>query len=128
MDSIISQLTFNSDNLIPVITQDHKNGEVLMLAWMNREALGETLRTKRMCYWSRSRQKLWRKGESSGQFQELKELMIDCDNDAILAKVEQTGVACHTGRRSCFFRSVTQGETVINQEILISEDELYKNK
>lgn len=126
MNSFITQLTFNSDGLIPVIAQDHQNGDVLMMAWMNKDALEETLRTQRMCYWSRSRQQLWRKGETSGQAQTLKELMIDCDSDALLAKVEQTGVACHTGRRSCFYKSVTRTGVTINQEVITSADELYK--
>ena len=93
---------------------------------MNRVAVEETLRTGRVCYWSRSRQSLWRKGESSGQVQILKELCVDCDSDAILAKVEQTGVACHTGRRSCFFRTVKGEQMVVNQDVLIPESELYK--
>jgi phosphoribosyl-AMP cyclohydrolase len=126
MNPIISQLVFNSDGLIPVIAQDYLSGEVLMLAWMNREALEETLQTRQLCYWSRSRKKLWRKGESSGQVQQLKELIIDCDSDAILAKITQTGVACHTGRRSCFFKTEKEGELVINQEVIIPEKELYK--
>jgi phosphoribosyl-AMP cyclohydrolase len=124
--SIISELTFNRDGLIPVIAQDHISGEVLMLAWMNKEALEETLRTHRVCYWSRSRQQLWRKGETSGQIQQLKEMIIDCDNDTLLAKIEQTGVACHTGRRSCFYKTIENGNIRINQEIIIPEESLYK--
>ena len=126
MNEILSELSFNGDGLIPVIAQDYQSGEVLMLAWMNRDAVEETLRTGRVCYWSRSRQSLWRKGESSGQVQILKELCVDCDSDAILAKVEQTGVACHTGRRSCFFRTVKGEQMVVNQDVLIPESELYK--
>lgn len=97
-------LALNADGLVPAVAQQHDNGEVLMLAWMNREALAETLATGRVCYWSRSRGRLWRKGETSGQVQALKELRIDCDGDTLLLLVDQTGVACHTGRRSCFYR------------------------
>ncbi len=99
-------LVFDQAGLVPAIAQQHDSGEVLMLAWMNREALMETLATGRVCYWSRSRQRLWRKGETSGQVQHLVELRIDCDGDAILLRVAQTGVACHTGRRSCFYRAL----------------------
>jgi phosphoribosyl-AMP cyclohydrolase len=126
MTNIISQLTFNSDGLIPVIAQDIASGEVLMLAWMNKEAVEETLRTGRVCYWSRSRQQLWRKGETSGQVQHLKELILDCDSDSLLAKIEQTGVACHTGRRSCFYKTIEGDAIMINQDVMIAADELYK--
>ena len=101
-------LVFDQAGLVPAIAQQHDSGEVLTLAWMNREALMETLATGRVCYWSRSRQKLWRKGETSGQVQRLVELRIDCDGDAVLLRVAQTGVACHTGRRSCFYRALKQ--------------------
>ena len=105
-------LRFDADGLVAAIAQQHDTGEVLMLAWMNRDALLETLRTGRACYWSRSRQTLWRKGETSGQVQRLVELRIDCDGDAVLLLVDQTGVACHTGRRSCFFRAALEGAWV----------------
>ena len=98
------QLKKGPDSLVPVIVQDHANGQVLMLAYMNREAYEQTLSTGRMTYYSRSRQELWMKGETSGHFQYVKELRIDCDNDTILAVVEQVGAACHTGNRSCFYR------------------------
>lgn len=119
-------LTFNEDGLIPVIAQQFDTGEILMMAWMNEAALAETLATKRVCYWSRSRQKLWRKGESSGQTQEVKEILLDCDGDTLLVKVDQKGVACHTGRRNCFFNTITDGTIVINQDVQISPDTLYK--
>ena len=96
----------NSDGMVPVIVQDHVSGEVLMLAYMNREAYESTLRTGRMTYWSRSRDELWIKGETSGHYQYVRELRIDCDNDTVLAKVEQIGAACHTGNRSCFYRII----------------------
>jgi phosphoribosyl-AMP cyclohydrolase len=100
-------LKFNSDGLIPAIAQEAASGEVLMLAWMNRESLEKTLATGRVHYYSRSRKKLWLKGETSGHFQEVKEIFYDCDADALLLKIEQTGPACHTGERSCFFRKIT---------------------
>ena len=96
-----------------------------MLAWMNREAVAETLRTGRVCYWSRSRGRLWRKGETSGQIQLLVELRLDCDGDALLLRVDQTGVACHTGRRSCFFRAVRDGRLETVAEVLIDPATLY---
>ncbi len=105
--AVIETVKFNSDGLVPAIAQQHDSGEVLMLAWMNRDALAETLRLGRVCYWSRSRGALWRKGERSGQVQCLIELRVDCDGDTILLRVDQTGVACHTGRRSCFYRAVS---------------------
>lgn len=101
--------------LVPAIAQQHDSGEVLMMAWMNRESLAETLATGQVCYWSRSRDRLWRKGESSGQVQKLIELRIDCDGDTLLLLVDQTGVACHTGRRNCFYRKAA-GEDL--EEIL----------
>jgi phosphoribosyl-AMP cyclohydrolase len=109
MSRLFDELAFNEAGLIPAIAQDEKTGEVLMMAWMNRDAIEETLATGQVCYYSRSRQKLWRKGETSGQVQKLAALRIDCDGDAILLLVAQTGVACHTGRRSCFFRAVRDG-------------------
>lgn len=123
---ILPKLTFNSDGLIPAIAQQHDSGEVLMLAWMNEEAIRETLSTGHVCYWSRSRQKLWRKGESSGQVQMLKEMRLDCDGDALLLLVDQTGPACHTGRQSCFFYAVQGDNLSIISAPLISPAELYK--
>jgi phosphoribosyl-AMP cyclohydrolase len=109
MTDLLSTVSFDADGLVPAITQQHDTGEVLMLAWMNRDALAETLATGRACYFSRSRAKLWRKGESSGQVQHVVEVRIDCDGDAVLLLVRQEGVACHTGRRSCFFRAAQDG-------------------
>ncbi len=105
-DSLAAAVIFDAAGLVPAIAQQHDTGEVLMVAWMNREALAETLATGRVCYWSRSRGALWRKGETSGQVQRLVELRLDCDGDTLLLRVAQTGVACHTGRRSCFFRAL----------------------
>jgi phosphoribosyl-AMP cyclohydrolase len=109
-------VTFDAAGLVPAIAQQHDSGETLMLAWMNRAALAETLATGWVCYWSRSRRALWRKGERSGQVQHLVELRVDCDGDTLLLRVEQTGVACHTGRRSCFYRAL--GEDGGLEEIL----------
>jgi len=125
--SLIENLKFDSNGLIPVIAQDHKTGDVLMVAWMNKVAFLETVQSSKMCYFSRSRNKLWRKGESSGQAQKLIEMLLDCDGDTLLAKVEQTGVACHTGRRSCFYKTINGSEIKINQEVVIPPGELYKN-
>ena len=110
--SVLQAVRFDAAGLVPVIAQQHDSGEVLMLAWMNRAALAETLATGRVCYFSRSRGALWRKGETSGQAQHLKELRLDCDGDTLLLLVEQTGVACHTGRRSCFYRAARDGTLV----------------
>lgn len=103
-------LTYNEAGLLPAIAQDHGTGEVLMLAWMNAEAVVRTIETGRVTYWSRSRQAFWVKGETSGHVQELVEFRVDCDCDAILVRVRQTGPACHTGERSCFFTKVEAGE------------------
>jgi phosphoribosyl-ATP pyrophosphohydrolase/phosphoribosyl-AMP cyclohydrolase len=103
-------LKLNSDGMIPVVTQDYENNEVLMVAYMNQEALEKTLETGMMTYWSRSRNELWTKGLTSGHIQYVKELKIDCDNDTILAKVEQVGAACHTGNRTCFYRDLAVEE------------------
>ena len=105
-------LRFDENGLIPAIAQDVMSGEVLMLAWMNAQSLAQTLETGRVTYWSRSRQALWKKGETSGHIQELVELRLDCDRDCLLLLVRQTGPACHTNRRSCFFTAVREGEEV----------------
>jgi phosphoribosyl-AMP cyclohydrolase len=105
-DDMIARIAFNGEGLVPAIAQQYDTGEVLMMAWMNRESLAETLSTKRVCYWSRSRQRLWRKGETSGNTQQLIEARLDCDGDTILLLVDQLGPACHTGERTCFFASL----------------------
>jgi phosphoribosyl-AMP cyclohydrolase len=113
--------------LLPAIAQDARTGEVLMLAWMNREAFDETLATGRAVYYSRSRQRLWRKGEESGHMQKLIDIRVDCDADAILLRVEQLGAACHEGYSSCFFRSVAQdGSTAVVLERLVDPAAVYK--
>lgn len=124
-EKIVSELAFDDDGLIPAIAQQADTGEVLMMAWMNADAVRETLVTGRVCYWSRSRGALWRKGETSGQIQELREFRWDCDSDTVLLQVEQTGVACHTGRRSCFFKAVRDGEVTVIAEVEKDPGDLY---
>jgi len=116
---IIKEIQFNNAGLVPAIAQQYDSGEVLMMAWMNAESVIETLTSNKVCYFSRSRNKLWRKGESSGQIQSLKEMCIDCDGDTLLIKVDQTGVACHTGRRSCFYNSIDGNNVAINQDAVV---------
>src|ERR1700712_5816313 len=105
-DAVLAAICFDANGLVPAIAQQHDTGEVLMMAWMNAESIAETLATGQVCYWSRSRKQLWRKGETSGQRQRLVDMRIDCDGDTLLLMVDQTGVACHTGRHNCFFRAV----------------------
>ncbi len=126
MNDLLGRIAFNEDGLIPAIAQAHDTKEVLMMAWMNRAAVEETLATGQVCYYSRSRKKLWRKGESSGQVQKLVELRLDCDDDALLLIVEQTGVACHTGRRSCFYLAMRGGAWAEIAAPLVNPAELYK--
>lgn len=121
----LAAIKFNADGLVPAIAQQHDSGEVLMMAWMNREAVEETLRTGRVCYFSRSRGKLWRKGETSGQQQALKQFLIDCDGDTVLLKVDQAGVACHTGRRTCFFTAVGDSGLDEVEPVRIAPEQLY---
>ncbi|CCQ74259.1 phosphoribosyl-AMP cyclohydrolase [Magnetospira sp. QH-2] len=121
----LENLKYNADGLIPAIAQQHDTGEVLMMAWMNKDSIEETLRTGQVCYWSRSRSQYWRKGESSGQVQKLKDLRWDCDGDTLLLQVDQLGVACHTGRRNCFFLAWRDGETKSIAEPEISPEDLY---
>lgn len=123
----LDNLAYNSDSLIPAIAQQYDTLEVLMMAWMNRASLEETLNTGRVCYWSRSRQAFWRKGESSGQVQLLKELRYDCDADTVLLLVDQTGPACHTGRRSCFYHKLQDNQVIIDRDVLIDPATLYRS-
>lgn len=117
LSSVMKSLAFDANGLIPVIAQDHSSREVLMMAWMNRDAMERTLSSGNMTYWSRSRSKLWRKGESSGHHQRLKRMRIDCDGDALLCDVEQLGAACHTERPTCFYLQVdTDSDTVLITE------------
>lgn len=121
----LAAIKFDADGLVAAIAQQHDTGEVLMLAWMNRDAVAETLRSGQACYYSRSRRALWRKGETSGQTQRLVEFLIDCDGDTVLLKVDQLGVACHTGHRDCFFRAVREEGLVEIAPVLIAPEKLY---
>lgn len=125
--SWLDEVNFDKDGLIPVIAQDYKTGKVLMFAWMNREALQLTDDTKKAVYWSRSRGKLWRKGEESGHTQTVHSIRIDCDEDVILLGVEQAGgIACHTGRHNCFFKKLENGNWLIDQPIIKNSEDIYK--
>jgi phosphoribosyl-AMP cyclohydrolase len=125
IERALAEIKFDADGLVPAIAQQHDTGEILMVAWMNREAVRMTLAEGRACYWSRSRQALWRKGETSNQVQILKEFRLDCDGDTVLLLVEQAGVACHTGRRSCFFRAWRDGDWVEIAQPLVAPEKLY---
>ena len=122
---LLHDIRFDAAGLVPAVAQQHDTGEILMVAWMNRDAVEETLATGRAVYWSRSRNALWRKGETSGQAQRVISVRLDCDGDVLLLRVEQTGVACHTGRRSCFFREARDGEWVIISHPEVDPEALY---
>jgi phosphoribosyl-AMP cyclohydrolase len=122
----LDEIKWDADGLVPAIAQDAESGKVLMLAWMNREALRLTLQEGRAIYWSRSRQKLWRKGEESGHVQQLKDIRLDCDADVLLLAVEQVGgIACHTGRESCFYRRYEDGQWRSVEPVLKDPNEIY---
>jgi phosphoribosyl-AMP cyclohydrolase len=122
---LLAEIAFDRDGLVAAVAQQHDTGEVLMLAWMNRLAVERTLASGEVHYWSRSRMKLWRKGETSGQTQRLVELRVDCDGDTLLLLVDQKGVACHTGRRNCFFRAVRDGRLETIAEVIVDPKTLY---
>ena len=125
--SFLDEVPWNESGLIAVVTQDHKSGRVLTVAWMNRTALQQTVETNEAVYWSRSRKKLWRKGEESGHVQRVLEVRLDCDADAVLLRVEQAGgIACHTGRESCFFRKLEDGRWVTVDPVLKDPALIYK--
>ena len=125
--NFLDEVPWNGEGLIAAVAQDAKSGRVLTVAWMNRDALQETVEQKRAVYWSRSRNKLWRKGEESGNVQKVVEVRLDCDADAVLLKVEQAGgIACHTGRESCFFRKLENGKWVTVDPVLKDPSLLYK--
>lgn len=128
--NVYDKIKFNSDGLVPAIIQDHANGRVLMMAWMNRASLETTIATGKTHFWSRSRQKFWMKGESSGHTQTVKDIAFDCDGDTLLIQVEQVGAACHEGYRSCFFRSIKEGGAadVITEKQLQTPGEIYGKK
>jgi phosphoribosyl-AMP cyclohydrolase len=125
IERVLAEIKFGANGLVPAIAQQHDTGEILMMAWMNRDAVRASLAEGRACYWSRSRGRLWRKGETSGQIQLLREMRLDCDGDAVLLLVDQEGVACHTGRRSCFFRAWREGVWTVIAEPSISPEALY---
>ncbi|MCB1986166.1 MAG: phosphoribosyl-AMP cyclohydrolase [Burkholderiales bacterium] len=123
----LSEINWSDDGLIPVIAQEAESGKVLMVAWMNREALELTVKNGEAIYWSRSRKKLWHKGEESGHIQKVKDIRLDCDGDVLLLHVEQTGgIACHTGRHNCFFRKLENDKWIITTPILKNPDAIYK--
>jgi len=125
-DDWLDAIRWNADGLVPAIAQEHASGKVLTLAWMNRAALAATVTEGRAVYWSRSKQKLWRKGEESGHVQRVKDIRLDCDNDAVLLLVEQKdGIACHTGRASCFYQQLQRDRWVAVEPIVKSEQEIY---
>ncbi len=122
----LDAIRWDDNGLIPAIAQDAESGDILMMAWMNRESLALTAQEQQAVYWSRSRQQLWRKGESSGHFQQVREIRLDCDEDVILLKVEQLGgIACHTGRRSCFYQHLENGRWVTADPVLKDPKQIY---
>ncbi|HMK14557.1 MAG TPA: phosphoribosyl-AMP cyclohydrolase [Burkholderiales bacterium] len=125
-DSWLNKVNWTQDGLVPVVVQEADGGKVLMFAWMNREALMRTVNGGEAVYWSRSRKKLWRKGEDSGHVQKVKEIRLDCDQDVLLLEVEQTGgIACHTGRHSCFFQKLQSGKWVVTDPVIKESKEIY---
>ena len=127
IDTMMAAIQFDAQGLVPAIAQQHDTGEVLMMAWMDRDAVAETMRTGRVCYWSRSRKGPWRKGDTSGHIQALVDFRVDCDGDTLLVLVDQTGVACHTGRHNCFFRAVRKGALEEIAPVMIDMDKLGKD-
>ena len=126
MTDFLDDITWNEDGLLPAVAQDAITGRILMVAWMNREALSLTAKEQRAVYWSRSRKKLWRKGEESGHVQHVKEIRLDCDSDVIVLNIEQVGgIACHTGRESCFYRVLRDGEWQTVDPVLKNPDDIY---
>lgn len=127
--SWLNQVNWDSNGLVPVIAQEHDSGDVVMFAWMNKEALQISAETMQAVYWSRSRNRLWCKGEESGYVQKIHEIRLDCDEDVILLKIEQVGgIACHTGRHSCFFKKLNQDEWLIDQPVIKNPEEIYKHE
>jgi len=123
----LNKVNWSEDGLVPAIAQDAENGDILMVAWMNREALKQTVELGEAVYWSRSRKKLWHKGEESGHTQKVREVRLDCDEDVVLLKIEQVGgIACHTGRRSCFFQRLEHGKWETVEPVLKDPHEIYQ--
>ena len=127
IDTAIAAIQFDPQGLVPAIAQQHDSGEILMMAWMDRDAVAETMRTGRVCYWSRSRKAPWRKGDTSGHIQTLVDFRIDCDGDTLLVLVDQKGVACHTGRHNCFFRAIRDGALETIAPVMIDMDKTGDN-
>ena len=128
-ESWLGKINWSADGLVPAIAQDAASGRVLMVAWMNRDALKRTVELNEAVYWSRSRKKLWHKGEESGHVQRVKEIRLDCDQDVILLQIEQQGgIACHTGRASCFFSRLENGQWIETDAVLKNPDDIYKKK
>ena len=128
-DSWLNKVNWSADGLVPAIAQDAATGRVLMVAWMDRDALQRTVELGEAVYWSRSRKKLWHKGEESGHIQRVREIRLDCDQDVLLLQIEQQGgIACHTGRESCFFSRLENGEWVATDAVLKNPDEIYQKK
>lgn len=126
-DAWLNQVNWTQDGLVPVVVQEAGSGKVLMFAWMNREALGRTVKNGEATYWSRARKKLWRKGEASGHVQKVKEIRLDCDHDVLLLTVEQMGgIACHTGRHNCFFHKLQDKQWVVTDPVIKDPEEIYK--
>jgi phosphoribosyl-AMP cyclohydrolase len=127
IDTMMTAIKFDAQGLVPAIAQQHDSGEVLMMAYMDRNAVEETMRTGRVCYWSRSRKGPWRKGDTSGHIQTLVDIRVDCDGDTLLVLVDQEGVACHTGRHNCFFRAIRQGTLEEIAPVMIDMSKLGKD-
>lgn len=125
----LDEVNWDANGLVPVIAQEHDSGDVVMFAWMNREALQLSSDTKQAVYWSRSRNRLWRKGEESGHVQKIHEIRLDCDEDVVLLKIEQVGgIACHTGRHSCFFKKLENDNWLVDQPVIKDPHEIYKHE
>jgi len=125
----LDEVHWDADGLVPVIAQEHDTGDVVMFAWMNREALQLSQDTGQAVYWSRSRSRLWRKGEESGHVQKIHEIRLDCDEDVILLKIEQVGgIACHTGRHSCFFKKLENENWLVDQPVIKNPEDIYKHE
>jgi phosphoribosyl-AMP cyclohydrolase len=125
----LDEVNWDANGLVPVIAQEHDTGDVVMFAWMNREALQLSSDTKQAVYWSRSRNRLWRKGEESGHVQKIHEIRLDCDEDVVLLKIEQVGgIACHTGRHSCFFKKLENDSWLVDQPVIKDPQEIYKHE
>ena len=126
IEELLSSIKWNSDGLVTVVVQDEKEGKVLMVAWANEEAIAKSLLEGRACFWSRSRRALWLKGESSGHYQVIKDIYLDCDGDSLVFKVEQVGgIACHTGRNSCFYKKLNKSQWVTSEPVIKKQEDIY---